>query len=487
MKKREPTSLKPFPGTTKVVTGWSEPTKTRPGSPYPSHNTLPLPHRCRQVCTEAPSPLFLPREDQLTCPGQHHTSPTFLLNHVFCSTVTLQLTLNLLQPCPLTGHLAPRHHLRKTPAPPPAGPCAPASCSLLPSLQPPFPWCPVKHLSPSSCSHSAAQSPYKRHCHPCLDPYTTSPSPRHTGTPKARALHLLQLHSSHGAPQTLDGPPRVSSPWHLMHTRPAPPEPLPQGPAQPPHSQLPLFPGTQPPGTARRDPRPSERLPPTWAGSAPAGSPSGRAWSSSRAMAARSLLAMPPTPPLPPPRPDCGPGREPRGTPRPDPPSALLYWAAGAAFRLPLIQRDVAYGRTGRGGVCAQGAAILSVAQQGGSLRAYSVRHVVSGGSGWRGVRGLRAHTQTHTLTHRQTHRQTHSIPVAARHSSSIQLVTPAQHEPCSASSPACSHCPKPQQPGRTSGTPRHGAGAGMAAAAWHWARGLQRVAICWCQHHWQT
>lgn len=33
MKKREPTSLKPFPGTTKVVTGWSEPTKTRPGSP----------------------------------------------------------------------------------------------------------------------------------------------------------------------------------------------------------------------------------------------------------------------------------------------------------------------------------------------------------------------------------------------------------------------------------------------------------------------
>lgn len=36
MKKRQPTSLKPFSGMTKVVTRWSEPTKTWPGSPHPT-------------------------------------------------------------------------------------------------------------------------------------------------------------------------------------------------------------------------------------------------------------------------------------------------------------------------------------------------------------------------------------------------------------------------------------------------------------------
>lgn len=36
MKKRESTSLKPFPGMKKVVSRWSEPTKRRPGSPHPS-------------------------------------------------------------------------------------------------------------------------------------------------------------------------------------------------------------------------------------------------------------------------------------------------------------------------------------------------------------------------------------------------------------------------------------------------------------------
>lgn len=97
-----------------------------------------------------------------------------------------------------------------------------------------------------------------------------------------------------GLPKPQAGPPKPLPP--APPAQPASPAgPLPKGQHSPPHSQPPLSQGRSPPA-ARHDPRPPEQRPRTWAGSAPAGSPSGRAWSSSRAMAARSLLAIPPTP-----------------------------------------------------------------------------------------------------------------------------------------------------------------------------------------------
>lgn len=218
---------------TKVVSRCSEPTKQGLVPLIPAETRslfLPAAHRFAPNLLSAVPATRRPAHLSWAAPPKSHfpADPRPLAS---CPTATLQLTSNLLQPCPLTGHLASCHHPQKIPAPPPAGPCAPASSSFLPSLQPPLPWCPVKHLSPSSCSHSAAQSPCKRHCHPCMDPYTISPSPRYTATPRPRALHLLQLHSSHGAPQTLGGPPKASSPCHLIHTLP---DPLSQGPAQRP-------------------------------------------------------------------------------------------------------------------------------------------------------------------------------------------------------------------------------------------------------------
>lgn len=93
-------------------------------------SSFPLPAGFRR----SSSPLFLPRQAQLTCPGQHKSHfPAARRPLASCPSATLQLTPNLLQRCPLTGHLAPCHHRQETPAPPPAGPCAPASSSLLPS------------------------------------------------------------------------------------------------------------------------------------------------------------------------------------------------------------------------------------------------------------------------------------------------------------------------------------------------------------------
>lgn len=144
----------------------------------------------------------------------------------------------------------------------------------------------------------------------CSDPQRApntahSPLTHHHDTPEPTTLNLYPTGGTKNPQPPTPGPP------------PAPPG------AAPRCSRAPLWvlpaPCPSPGGTVRgtaapSPPPPVTACPPlTCAGSTLAGSPRGRAWKSSRAMAARSLPAIPPTPRRPPP--DCGPGRQRRGYP----------------------------------------------------------------------------------------------------------------------------------------------------------------------------